>query len=319
MTLDGGERRGPMHDVIVANGHWHGGGMKLAPDARPDDGLFDVVLIGDVGEARLRDDLAEALQGRPRRPPEGRGGAERAGRRRRRRAAADRARRRAGRDDAGAVRGRARARCACACQLLAARLGVFALVAARFVRSRASTPRARARRSAARSPRARGRSSRASTPSFIASPLARHGAFGPARLPLTSSLRAVSRSRRALRSPIASSPTDWAGMITVFSCGTTHEHFRERLVRQPDAAVRDRTADDHGSPAVDRAARPGPSLSASANALIPLAPGRTGSARVVGSRLWLTPERPIGGGVAATRPRRSRTSRRGRRDRVTTS
>jgi YegS/Rv2252/BmrU family lipid kinase len=42
------ERRGPMHDVIVANGRWHGGGMKLAPDAQPDDGLFDVVLIGDV-------------------------------------------------------------------------------------------------------------------------------------------------------------------------------------------------------------------------------------------------------------------------------
>ncbi len=46
---DGSERRGRMHDVIVANGAWHGGGMKLAPDASPDDGLFDVVLIGDVG------------------------------------------------------------------------------------------------------------------------------------------------------------------------------------------------------------------------------------------------------------------------------
>ena len=48
VTLDGDERRGAMHDVIVANGRWHGGGMKLAPDASPDDGLFDVVLIGDV-------------------------------------------------------------------------------------------------------------------------------------------------------------------------------------------------------------------------------------------------------------------------------
>ena len=48
VTLDHGERRGAMHDVIVANGRWHGGGMKLAPDASPDDGLFDVVLIGDV-------------------------------------------------------------------------------------------------------------------------------------------------------------------------------------------------------------------------------------------------------------------------------
>jgi diacylglycerol kinase (ATP) len=37
-----------MHDVIVANGQWHGGAMWLAPDARPDDGLFDVVVIGDV-------------------------------------------------------------------------------------------------------------------------------------------------------------------------------------------------------------------------------------------------------------------------------
>jgi diacylglycerol kinase (ATP) len=50
VTLDGEERRGPMHDVIVANGRWHGGGMKLAPDAVSDDGLFDVVLIGDVSK-----------------------------------------------------------------------------------------------------------------------------------------------------------------------------------------------------------------------------------------------------------------------------
>ncbi len=51
VSLDGAERTGRMHDVIVANGVWHGGGMKLAPDAEPDDGLFDVVLIGDVSKA----------------------------------------------------------------------------------------------------------------------------------------------------------------------------------------------------------------------------------------------------------------------------
>jgi YegS/Rv2252/BmrU family lipid kinase len=51
VELDGGIRReGAMHDVIVANGRYHGGGMKLAPDARQDDGLFDVVLIGDIGK-----------------------------------------------------------------------------------------------------------------------------------------------------------------------------------------------------------------------------------------------------------------------------
>jgi diacylglycerol kinase (ATP) len=50
VRLDEATRSGPMHDVIVANGRWHGGGMRLAPDASQDDGLFDVVLIGDVGK-----------------------------------------------------------------------------------------------------------------------------------------------------------------------------------------------------------------------------------------------------------------------------
>jgi len=49
VELDAGVRReGPMHDVIVANGRYHGGGMQLAPEARQDDGAFDVVTIGDV-------------------------------------------------------------------------------------------------------------------------------------------------------------------------------------------------------------------------------------------------------------------------------
>jgi YegS/Rv2252/BmrU family lipid kinase len=47
---DGTLREGRMHDVIVANGQWHGGAMWLAPEARPDDGIFDVVLIGDVNK-----------------------------------------------------------------------------------------------------------------------------------------------------------------------------------------------------------------------------------------------------------------------------
>ncbi|HEY2311005.1 MAG TPA: diacylglycerol kinase family protein [Gaiellaceae bacterium] len=47
---DGSRREGPMHDVIVANGRFHGGGMQLAPDARQDDGAFDVVTIGDVSK-----------------------------------------------------------------------------------------------------------------------------------------------------------------------------------------------------------------------------------------------------------------------------
>jgi len=45
---DGETHTGRMHDVIVANGQWHGGAMWLAPEASAEDGLFDVVLIGDV-------------------------------------------------------------------------------------------------------------------------------------------------------------------------------------------------------------------------------------------------------------------------------
>ncbi len=48
---DGTTREARMHDVIVANGRWHGGAMKLAPDAEPDDGLFDVIVIGDISKA----------------------------------------------------------------------------------------------------------------------------------------------------------------------------------------------------------------------------------------------------------------------------
>jgi diacylglycerol kinase (ATP) len=48
VELDGERRSARMHDVIVANGQYHGGAMWLAPEARPDDGLFDVLTIGDV-------------------------------------------------------------------------------------------------------------------------------------------------------------------------------------------------------------------------------------------------------------------------------
>jgi diacylglycerol kinase (ATP) len=64
VRLDDGERRGKMHDVVVANGAWHGGGMKLAPNALPDDGLFDVVLIGDVGKLDFLTTAPKIYKGR---------------------------------------------------------------------------------------------------------------------------------------------------------------------------------------------------------------------------------------------------------------
>jgi diacylglycerol kinase family enzyme len=53
-----------MHDVIVANGVWHGGGMMLAPDARPDDGVFDVILIGDVSKVDFLTTAPKIYKGR---------------------------------------------------------------------------------------------------------------------------------------------------------------------------------------------------------------------------------------------------------------
>ena len=35
-------------NVVVANGQYHGGGMRVAPDASVDDGLFDITVIGDL-------------------------------------------------------------------------------------------------------------------------------------------------------------------------------------------------------------------------------------------------------------------------------
>jgi diacylglycerol kinase (ATP) len=53
VTVDAETREGPMFDVIVSNGRYLAGGMKITPEAEPDDGLFDVLLIGDVSKLDL--------------------------------------------------------------------------------------------------------------------------------------------------------------------------------------------------------------------------------------------------------------------------
>ena len=53
LTVDREVRDGKMFDVVVANGKYFGGGMKSVPEAEPDDGLLDVVTIGDVTKRDL--------------------------------------------------------------------------------------------------------------------------------------------------------------------------------------------------------------------------------------------------------------------------
>jgi YegS/Rv2252/BmrU family lipid kinase len=51
VVADGVERTLVANNVVCANCRFFGGGMKIAPDASPDDGLLDVILIGDISKA----------------------------------------------------------------------------------------------------------------------------------------------------------------------------------------------------------------------------------------------------------------------------
>jgi len=53
LRLDGQRlHEGPLTLAAAANGRFFGGGMRIAPDARPDDGMLDVVVV--KGQSRLR-------------------------------------------------------------------------------------------------------------------------------------------------------------------------------------------------------------------------------------------------------------------------
>jgi len=47
------ERRLRIAEFCVANARYYGGGMKIAPDAKFDDGLFDIITIGDASAFRI--------------------------------------------------------------------------------------------------------------------------------------------------------------------------------------------------------------------------------------------------------------------------
>ncbi len=52
-TLDGQPRDEVLNSVIVANASYFGGGMKISPNSRADDGLFHVITLGDWGKAEF--------------------------------------------------------------------------------------------------------------------------------------------------------------------------------------------------------------------------------------------------------------------------
>jgi diacylglycerol kinase (ATP) len=64
VTVDGETRAGKMIDAMVANGRFVGGGMMMLPEAEPDDGLFDVLLFGDITKRDLAFTLPKTYKGK---------------------------------------------------------------------------------------------------------------------------------------------------------------------------------------------------------------------------------------------------------------
>jgi YegS/Rv2252/BmrU family lipid kinase len=64
VTVDGAE---PMHftgySVAIANSGVFGGGMLVAPHAKLDDGLFDIVVVGEIGKFRYLANLPKVFKG----------------------------------------------------------------------------------------------------------------------------------------------------------------------------------------------------------------------------------------------------------------
>jgi diacylglycerol kinase (ATP) len=64
LTVDNGlPRRTRAMFVSIANGPMTGGGMRIAPDARLDDGRFDICLAAEVSKATLLYQLTQVFQG----------------------------------------------------------------------------------------------------------------------------------------------------------------------------------------------------------------------------------------------------------------
>jgi diacylglycerol kinase (ATP) len=63
VSVDDEVRGGRMHEVVVANGRYFGGGMMICPEASPDDAIFDVLLIGDITKRDLVQTLPKIYRG----------------------------------------------------------------------------------------------------------------------------------------------------------------------------------------------------------------------------------------------------------------
>lgn len=63
LSFDGQHARGRVNSVVVCNGRYLGGGMFMAPDASFDDGIFDVVILGNLNKLEVVANLPRVYKG----------------------------------------------------------------------------------------------------------------------------------------------------------------------------------------------------------------------------------------------------------------
>ena len=61
ITLDGAAQTFEGYTVVAANTRFYGGGMRVAPNANPDDGLLELVFIEDVSKLRFLANLPKVF------------------------------------------------------------------------------------------------------------------------------------------------------------------------------------------------------------------------------------------------------------------
>ena len=64
VEIDGEEFDGSQTLICVANGRWYGGGFNPVPEAQPDDGLLDVLLVKAVSRATVAGVIGKYKAGR---------------------------------------------------------------------------------------------------------------------------------------------------------------------------------------------------------------------------------------------------------------
>jgi len=63
VTLDDRSFKQCVNSVIICNGRYFGGGMHIGPDAHLDDGIFDVVILGDLGKIEFLANVPRVYKG----------------------------------------------------------------------------------------------------------------------------------------------------------------------------------------------------------------------------------------------------------------